>query len=73
MRKTRKLGKQVKRKHKSKRLGPKRLGKGLEDEVPFLLAEKLNKVSLDTYNKEFYDNRNPSVVSQKKMRLIRRK
>jgi len=64
MRKTRKLGKQVKRKHKSKRLGPKRLGKGLEDEVPFLLAEKLNKVSLDTYNKEFYDNRNPSVVSQ---------
>ena len=59
MRKTRKFGKQVKRKLKSKRLG-----RGLEDEVPFLLAEKLNKVSLDTYNKEFYDNGNPSVVSQ---------
>jgi hypothetical protein len=59
MRSTRKLGKQVKRKHKSKRLGPKRLGpkrlgKGLEDKVPFLLAEKLNATSLRSHNRNFY-------------------
>jgi len=61
MRKTRKLGKQVKRKHKSKRFGPKRLGKGLEDKVPFLLAEKLNNTSLRSHNQTFNE---PMLVSQ---------
>ena len=66
MRKTRKLGKQVKRKHKSKRLGskrlgPKRLGKGLEDKMPFLLKEKLNDTSLRSHNQTFNE---PMLVSQ---------
>jgi hypothetical protein len=61
MRKTRKLGKQVKRKLKSKRLGPKRLGKGLEDKVPFLLKEKLNDTSLRSHNQTFNE---PMLVSQ---------
>jgi hypothetical protein len=64
MRKTRKLGKlkQVKRKHKSKRLGPKRLGKGLEETaLPFLLKEKLNDTSLRSHNQTFNE---PMLVSQ---------
>jgi hypothetical protein len=66
MRKTKKLGKQVKRKHKSKRLGPKRLGqkklgKGLEDEVPFLLKEMLDATSLRSHNQNFVE---PMLVSQ---------
>jgi hypothetical protein len=57
MPKTRKRGKQkqVKIKHKSKRLG-----RGLEEALPFLLREKLNNVSESTYNKEFYE---PTLVS----------
>ncbi len=66
MRSTRKLGKQVKRKHKSKRLGPKRLGskrlgKGLEDKVPFLLKEMLDATSLRSHNQTFVE---PMLVSQ---------
>jgi hypothetical protein len=61
MRKTRKLGKQVKRKHKSKRFGPKRLGKGLEDKMPFLLKEMLDATSLRSHNQNFNE---PMLVSQ---------
>jgi hypothetical protein len=61
MRSTRKLGKQVKRKHKSKRFGPKRIGKGLEDEVPFLLKEILDATSLRSHNQNFVE---PMLVSQ---------
>jgi len=63
MRNTRKSGKQkqVKRKHKSKRLGPKRLGKGIEDQLPFLLKNKLNAVSLRSTNRPFFE---PSLISQ---------
>jgi hypothetical protein len=65
MRKTRKLGKQVKRKlkrkYKSKRLGPKRLGKGIEDKVPFLLKEMLDATSLRSHNQHFNE---PMLVSQ---------
>lgn len=59
MPKTRKLGiqKQVRKKQKSKRRGR---GK---DEVPFLLKSMLNDVHLRTYNQEFADNGNPSLVS----------
>lgn len=32
--------------------------------VPAYLSKMLNKVSLDTYNREFVDNGNPSVVSR---------
>jgi hypothetical protein len=61
MRSTRKLGKQVKRKYKSKRLGSKRLGKGLEDKVPFLLKEMLDATSLRSHNQNFVE---PMLVSQ---------
>jgi len=67
MRSTKKLGKQVKRKLKSKRLGtkrlgPKRLGKGLEERaLPFLLKEKLNDTSLRSHNQTFNE---PMLVSQ---------
>jgi len=62
MRKTKKLGKQVKRKHTSKRLGQKRLGKGLEERaLPFLLKEKLNATSLRSHNQTFNE---PMLVSQ---------
>ena len=59
MHKTRKLGiqKQVKKKQKSKRRG-----RGI-NEVPFLLKSMLNDVHLRTYNQEFADNGNPSLVS----------
>lgn len=56
MRSTRKLDKQVKRKHKSKRLG-----KGLEDKVPFLLKEMLDATSLHSHNQNFVE---PMLVSQ---------
>lgn len=57
MRKTRKYDKQVKRKHKSKRLG-----KGLEERaLPFLLKEKLNDTSLRSHNQTFNE---PMLVSQ---------
>ena len=61
MRKTRKYDKQVKRKYKSKRLGTKRLGKGLEDKVPFLLKEMLDATSLRSHNQNFVE---PMLVSQ---------
>jgi hypothetical protein len=67
MRSTRKFSKQVKRKHKSKRLGTKRLGskrlgKGLEETaLPFLLKEKLNDTSLRSHNQTFNE---PMLVSQ---------
>jgi hypothetical protein len=66
MGKTRKRGKQkqVIIKHKSKRLGPKRLGKGPEDKLPYLLREKLNDVSERTYNKQFYEPRLVSHILQ---------
>jgi hypothetical protein len=66
MGKTRKRGKQkqVKIKHKSKRLGSKRLGKGPEDKLPYLLREKLNDVSDRTYNKQFYEPRLVSHILQ---------
>ena len=59
MHKTRKLGiqKQVRKKQKSKRRG-----RGI-NEVPFLLKSMLNDVHLKTYNQEFADNGNPSLVS----------
>jgi hypothetical protein len=61
MRKTKKLGKQVIKKLKSKRLGTKRLGKGLEDKVPFLLKEMLDATSLRSHNQNFYEQ---GLVSQ---------
>ena len=59
MHKTRKLGiqKQVRKKQKSKRRG-----RGI-NEVPFLLKSMLSNVHLKTYNQEFADNGNPSLVS----------
>jgi hypothetical protein len=61
MRKTKKLGKQVIKKLKSKRLGTKRLGQGLEDKVPFLLKEMLDATSLRSHNQNFVE---PLLVSQ---------
>ena len=57
--KTRKFGiqKQVRKKQKSKRRG-----RGI-NEVPFLLKSMLSNVHLKTYNQEFADNGNPSLVS----------
>ena len=61
MAKTKKVGKRrnLKKKQKSRRHA-----KGKEHEVLFLLKTKLNDVHLRTYGQEFYDNGNPSVVSQ---------
>lgn len=64
MRSTRKLGKQVKKKHKSKRLGQKRLGKGPEDEVPFLLKEMLDATSLSSHNRNFNEQMLVSQILQ---------
>ena len=64
MRSTKKLGKQVKRKLKSKRLGQKKLGKGPEDEVPFLLKEMLDATSLRSHNRNFYQQRLVSQILQ---------
>lgn len=59
MRKTRKYGlriqKQFKQKHKSKRLG-----RGIEEMMPFLLKETLNDVSLRSHNQPFYE---PGLIS----------
>ena len=57
MRKTRKLGlrKRFRQKHKSKRLG-----RGIENMMPFLLKEKLKEVSLSSHNPNFYE---PGLVS----------
>ena len=58
MRKTRKLGllKRFRQKHKSKRLG-----RGIENNMPFLLKEKLNRTSLSSHNQHFVE---PGLVSQ---------
>ena len=57
MRKTRKLGllKRFRQKHKSKRLG-----RGIENNMPFLLKEKLNRTSLSSHNQHFVE---PGLVS----------
>jgi hypothetical protein len=61
MAKTKKIGKRrtLRKKQKSRRQA-----KGYEQMVPAYLSKMLNKVSLDTYNREFVDNGNPSVVSR---------
>jgi len=63
MAKTKKIGKRrnLRKKQKSRRQVKAR---GHEQMVPAYLAKMLNKVSLDTYNREFVDNGNPSVVSR---------
>jgi len=60
---TRKVGKRrnLRKKQKSRRQVKAR---GHEQMVPAYLSKMLNKVSLDTYNREFVDNGNPSVVSR---------
>ena len=42
----------------------RRQAKGYEQMVPAYLSKMLNKVSKDTYDQEFVDNGNPSVVSR---------
>lgn len=59
--KTRKVGK---RRNLGKKQRSRRHAKGYEQMVPAYLSKMLNKVSLDTYNREFVDNGNPSVVSR---------
>jgi len=63
MAKTKKVGKRrnLRKKQKSRRQVK---AKGYEQMVPAYLSKMLNKVSLDTYNREFVDNGNPSVVSR---------
>jgi hypothetical protein len=61
MAKTRKVGQRRKLGKKQK---SRRQAKGYEQMVPAYLSKMLNKVSLDTYNREFVDNGNPSVVSR---------
>jgi hypothetical protein len=61
MAKTKKIGK---RKNLRKKQKSRRQAKGYEQMVPAYLSKMLNKVSLDTYNREFVDNGNPSVVSR---------
>ena len=63
MAKTRKVGKRrnLRKKQNSRRQVK---AKGYEQMVPAYLSKMLNKVSLDTYNREFVDNGNPSVVSR---------
>lgn len=63
MAKTRKVGKRRKliKKQKSRR---QTKAKGYEQMVPAYLSKMLNKVSLDTYNREFVDSGKPSVVSR---------
>jgi len=58
MAKTRKV---VKRRNLRKKQKSRRRAKGYEQMVPAYLSKMLNKVSLDTYNKEFAD---PSVVKR---------
>jgi hypothetical protein len=47
-----------------KKMNSKKRGRGKADELPFLIKTMLNNVSLDTYNREFVDSGNPSVVSR---------
>jgi hypothetical protein len=61
MAKTRKVGQ---RRYLRKKQKSRRQAKGYEQMVPAYLSKMLNKVSLDTYNREFVDNGNPSVVSR---------
>ena len=61
MAKTRKV---KQRRHLRKKQKSRRRAKGYEQMVPAFLSKILNKVSLDTYNREFVDNGNPSVVSR---------
>jgi len=63
MAKTKKVGKRrnLRKKQNSRRQVK---AKGYEQMVPAYLAKMLNKVSLDTYNREFVDSGNPSVVSR---------
>lgn len=63
MAKTRKVGKRRKliKKQKSRR---QTKAKGYEQMVPAYLSKMLNKVSLNTYNREFVDSGKPSVVSR---------
>jgi hypothetical protein len=60
MAKTRKVGK---RRNLRKKQKSRRQAKGYEQMVPAFLSKMLNKVSLDTYNREFVDNGKPSVMS----------
>jgi hypothetical protein len=52
------------RKNLGKKQKSRRQAKGYEQMVPAYLSKMLNKVSLDTYKPEFFDNGNPSVVSR---------
>jgi len=63
MKKTRKFGKRrnLVKKHKSRRTAK---GKTYEETVSALLSKKLNDVHLRTYDQEFDDPGNPSLVSQ---------
>jgi len=61
MAKTRKVGK---RRNLRKKQKSRRQAKGYEQMVPAFLSKMLNKVSLDTYNREFVDSGKPSVVSR---------
>jgi len=61
MAKTRKVGQ---RRNLAKKQKSRRRAKGYEQMVPAYLSKMLNKVSLDTYNREFVDNGKPSVVSR---------
>jgi hypothetical protein len=61
MAKTRKV---KQRRNLGKKQKSRRRAKGYEQMVPAYLSKMLNKVSLDTYNREFVDNGKPSVVSR---------
>jgi len=68
MAKTRKVGK---RRNLRKKQKSRRQARGYEQMVPAYLSKMLNKVSLDTYNREFVEpvhpsdpNKKPSVVSR---------
>jgi hypothetical protein len=61
MAKTRKVGQ---RRNLRKKQKSRRRAKGYEQMVPAYLSKMLNKVSLDTYNREFVDSGKPSVVSR---------
>jgi hypothetical protein len=61
MAKTRKVGQ---RRNLRKKQKSRRQAKGYEQMVPAYLSKMLNKVSLDTYNREFVDSGKPSVVSR---------
>lgn len=61
MAKTRKVGY---RRHLRKKQKSRRQAKGYEQMVPAFLSRMLNKVSLNTYNREFVDDGKVSVVSR---------